>query len=428
MAIRWSGCIIGFFCMAVLLVGCGAEQLMPTPNMYLQGDQSLFGEVPAEWRSNQVDILYVTDRKLNREDEGPAYTHERAAALRFGSCIVEIGEDISWETLVENSLNTKRELELPMRVIFVHEKGRFPKTPFPLVEVGGVLAYDPCTVAEQEWTAELLRGEIRRRLALTGRKEAYIFVHGNFSGFEPPNYVMASLWHYLGREGVPMVYTWPAGSGGTILHRYTYDRESGEFTVYHLKQFLRILADCEELEKIHVISHSQGTKVITSALRELFIETWAGGGDPLRKYKIGNLVLAAPDIELGVALQQLATARIFEGLERMTIYVSGEDKAMWAADWLFSSDRLGQLHLVDFVDAMIENAPAIRRTYVIEAQVKADILGHAYFYLNPAVSSDLILMLRYNLDPGAENGRPMKMLHPYFWLIDDNYLLPEGDE
>ena len=37
--------------------------------------------------------------------------------------------------------------------------------------------------------------------------------------------VIAELWHFLGRQGVPILYTWPAGFGG--LRGYTRDRESG---------------------------------------------------------------------------------------------------------------------------------------------------------------------------------------------------------
>jgi hypothetical protein len=40
------------------------------------------------------------------------------------------------------------------------------------------------------------------------------------------------------------------------------------------------------------------------------------------------------------------------------------------------------------------------------------------------VSSDLILLLRDNRGPGAENGRPLIKRQESFWEIDDMY--PEG--
>ena len=49
------------------------------------------------------------------------------------------------------------------------------------------------------------------------------------------------------------------------------------------------------------------------------------------------------------------------------------------------------------------------------------MIGHSYFYSNPAVSSDVILILRDNFDPGAENGRPLIKMGPSLWSITDDY-------
>ena len=103
---------------------------------------------------------------------------------------------------------------------------------------------------------------------------------------------MAQLWHFMGRVGVPVVYTWPAGHPG-LLRGYQYDRESGEFTVFHLRQALELLADCPDVEKIHIIAHSRGTDIAMSALRELHIGARAAGLDTRERYKLGTVVLAA---------------------------------------------------------------------------------------------------------------------------------------
>ena len=51
--------------------------------------------------------------------------------------------------------------------------------------------------------------------------------------------------------------------------------------------------------------------------------------------------------------------------------------------------------------------------------------GHNYFRMNPAVSSDLIMAVRYGRAPGAENGRPLRHQETSFWEIDDTYLVNE---
>lgn len=46
--------------------------------------------------------------------------------------------------------------------------------------------------------------------------------------------------------------------------------------------------------------------------------------------------------------------------------------------------------------------------------------GHDYFRTNPAVSSDLVLMLRYGFEPG-EAGRPLEHIGLNFWRVPPNY-------
>ena len=65
------------------------------------------------------------------------------------------------------------------------------------------------------------------------------------------------------------------------------------------------------------------------------------------------------------------------------------------------------------------------RVQVINANVDSGFLGHSYFITNPAVLSDLILILRDGKDPGAENGRPLDRPDGGFWTITESYLVPE---
>ena len=73
-------------------------------------------------------------------------------------------------------------------------------------------------------------------------------------------------------------------------------------------------------------------------------------------------------------------------------------------------------------------SPTIRKTAkmatnlsMVDARVSTGFIGHSYFYSNPAVLSDLILILRDNLPPGRENGRPLEKVDGNFWRIEDDY-------
>lgn len=67
-----------------------------------------------------------------------------------------------------------------------------------------------------------------------------------------------------------MLHSWPAAYPDA-LPGYTYDRESSEFMIFHLKQICEILSRSPEVEKIHIVAHSRGTDVTLIMLREFWI-------------------------------------------------------------------------------------------------------------------------------------------------------------
>jgi esterase/lipase superfamily enzyme len=400
---------------------------MPTPNLYVQTSSNPFADIAPSLRTNTVDVLYATDRQPMRQEDGTlVYSHQRSPSLAFGSCVVEIGANVSWERLVEESRQRQRSEKLPLHVRAITEQGRFPATPLPLVLSNGQVQTDPAAQAAQDEVAAQLRHTLRERLASTPRKDAYVYIHGFNNSFTDAAFVMAELWHFLGREGVPIVYTWPAGAGGG-LRGYTRDRESGEYTIFHLKQFLRILAMTPELEHIHLIAHSRGTDVATSALRELFIEARAAGKDLHSISKLSNVVLAAADLDLEVVNQRLGAERVGLGVDRITIYVSQTDRAIGFSGCLFvSTRRLGQVRPEDLSAEQRRDLEVASRTQIIDARVSSGFIGHSYFHDHPAVSADLVLLLRDNLEPGSP-GRPLVKRGVNFWEITEGYpTVPAG--
>ena len=206
---------LGLTVLAVcLLAGCAGKQLMPTPNVYVDAPNDPFANVVPQFRTNRVDVLYITDRQPKPKADGTmAYGAGRSPSLAFGSCEVAFGQDVSWDTLVGQSRQRERSFRLPVRIRSLTEQGRFPATPLPVIRSNGHYQFDPVAQATQERVAKQLQQTIRERLALTARKDAYVYIHGYNNSFEDAAFVIAELWHFLGREGVPILYTWPAGGG-----------------------------------------------------------------------------------------------------------------------------------------------------------------------------------------------------------------------
>lgn len=403
---------------------------MPTPALYADGNPAHFADVPEVFQSNTIDVLYVTDRAREDLEDGTfRYTNGRSASLAYGSAIVRVGEhDTSWDQIVASSTSASGG-RFRIGVTSMTEVDRLPETPLPPVMEDGLIVDDPAGVAEQHAAALQFCESMGRRLALTPRKEVFIFVHGINNTFDNAVCRVAGLWHFLGREGVPIAYTWPAGAPG--LFGYFRDRESGEFTIFHLKQFLRVLSQCPELEHIHVIAHSRGTDVALSALRELFIEARAAGDDLRQRFKIRTIVLAAADVDLEVAQQRIVAERMGNGAEQSIVYVSPNDRAIGLSQWLFNSiDRIGNLRVQEF-QAVRQSLPPGDRLQFINVEERTGFLSHSYFLDNPAVSSDLVLVLRFNRPPGVEHGRPLIPLYEGFWLIKPDYPwtdVPESSE
>ena len=419
-----------FLGVALLMTGCSTARLMmPTPNVHLDTGRDYYANLAPELQDTEVPLFYITDRAPEQDEEGGLhYGYRRSTSLAFGTAVVDLGMDITWDELLEASRMQRRLKPVKLELREVKEVIRGPDTPLPYKEVDGRLVEEPGSVAKRKAGNEAFRQAMVRQLQLTPRKEVFIYVHGYRNSFDDAAFAMAELWHFLGRTGVPIIYTWPAGYPG--LFGYTYDRESSEFTVYHLRRAIRFIASIPEVEKIHLIAHSRGTDVTVAALRELTIGARAAGLNPREEYKIDNLVLAAPDMDVEVAVQRISGDHLSLSVKRLTFYTSPADKAIGIAAKLFASPRgrvgtFGMDDASEHVKAGLEYGA--RNTAIINfsgtkdaSESKRDQYGHSYFRDAPTVSSDLVLMLRDDLDPGVP-GRPLEPIGPRFWQIPPGY-------
>ena len=291
-----------------MLVGCaGTPALMPTPAIYI-GDATkrLFAGTSAEPATTAIDLLYVTDRAAaTAADAVLPYTSDRSRSMAFGSVSVEIGQSVAWPTLVEMSMESPREQPLELRLGAATELGRFPPIPYAVEVTPGGITRSAAVMDVHERAAAGLQAEVARRTAAAPRKEVLLFVHGYANTFQDAAFSMADLCHFLGREFVCAIFTWPAGGSRGLMAGYNVDRESGEFAVQHLKQAIRLISQSAGVERIHLMAHSRGTDVLASALREINIEAYTAGSSIGERFRVKNIVLLAPDIDADVAAAKI---------------------------------------------------------------------------------------------------------------------------
>jgi len=391
---------------------------MPTPNLYYRSGGYPESQVVPAARSTRVDLLYVTDRVPETVDGALAYGSRRSASAAWGVVTVEIGDGLSWEELVEVSGAKRRSQNPNVRVRSITERGRFPATPRPFTVVDGVTVDDPEVQSEQERVGAEFLEHLHQRLAVTQDKDVLVFVHGFNNSFDKAARAQREMWHFLGRRGVPLLYSWPAAHGG--LFGYFIDRESGEFTIFHLKEFLRLLASSPEVEQVHILAHSRGTDVVTTALRELVIEARAAGRNPRESLRIANLVLAAPDLDLDIVRQRLMAEKFGPAFGQITIYTTQADKALSGSQTLMSGTRFGRLQETDLGEREHRIFTEVTNVNIIEVEGVGGVIGHGYFRSSPAASSDLILILRDGSLPGKP-ARPLTHEILNFWTMPKDY-------
>lgn len=424
---------------ATLLGGCASRvrELMPTPHLFhLPTARSMFQQVPPARRAMDIDLLYITDRAPDPTPEANLpYGEARARSIGFGSAVVALQPEMDWEELVQNSLSHPRGQQIEMAMGPIRELGRYPIEPYLLqvIPAGGV-ERSTYAVEQHRRAEQALQAEVQRRLEDAPTRQVMLYVHGFNETFASAAFTAAELCHFLGRAHVCAFFTWPSSTRGNPLISYTSTTESAEYSVGHLKKAIRTLAQTPGVESLQMLAHSRGTALLLNAFRELAIEAIVAGKEPAEAFKIRNLVLMSPDIDIDVATQQI---EIFASdpnittrwkkpglprylLGRMTTYSSPDDRALLLSKILFrSQERVGEL--------TPDKLPPATQTYfsklgnvdfiVYEGQ-RTDFFGHSYFTSNPRVSADLIELIRNDTPPGAP-GRSLVRAGKVAWLFTD---------
>ncbi|CRI67903.1 conserved exported hypothetical protein [Thiocapsa sp. KS1] len=417
---RSSGRVSALLVFGLVLAGCATKprQLMPTPVLYQEPNgQVLFDRLAAEQQRPEVDLLYITNRAAEEDPESSLpYGQTRRKGMVFGSAQVRMVPGIDWKTLEAQSRLAERTREVALELGAVDEMGAFPREPYKILPTRqGKLGRDPGEMREFAETKAAFQGEIQRRLASSPKKEVMLYVHGFNETFATSAFTAAELCHFFGRDQVCSFFTWPASSTGNFLISYTTTTESAEYAVDHLKKTLRMIAATPGVERIQLLAHSRGTAVLLNALRELMIESIAAGREPADVYRIDNLVLLSPDIDVDIAGQKItgfvsdpdltrawpndALPHLLNG--RLTIYASPDDRALLVSRILFRSrNRVGQLRPEDIAPEMQTYFGNLGRVDLITfTGERTDLFGHSYFTTNPKVSSDLVQLIRFGRNP-----------------------------
>jgi esterase/lipase superfamily enzyme len=201
---------------------------------------------------------------------------------------------------------------------------------------------------------------------------AMLFVHGYNTGFDNAVYRLTQIAHDSGYAGTPVLFSW--ASGGTTTG-YVYDKESASAARDQLEAALRMLAQ-SGARRIDIVAHSMGTWVTMEALRQLAIT-----GDRNLGGKLGDVVLASPDIDVDVFKSQMR--RYGKPEKPFILLLSEDDRALKLSGILAGSrPRVG-----GYADA--GDLAEYGVTVVDMSGLGGDRLNHTKFAENPMLVRQL---------------------------------------
>jgi len=403
-----------------ILSACSSVNvLVDTPNLYPSPQAYPSQDIAEGYETTRPELFFVTDRQVERDDKAwNFYGTERSSSIAFGTLKIEFGHDLSWDALAAASNTRTRNNDIFLNVTGINEIVRFPETPLPFRVENGKSVIFPDSKAAYESATRSMQMHLHERLEASKQKDIILYVHGVNTQFNEAALNLANVWHFTGRYGVPIFYSWPAANPG--LFGYFKDRESGQFSVYHVKETIRALASTPGLKKLHIIAHSRGTDIITTALRELVIEFRAAGKKPRDVLKIENLILAAPDLDFGVVRQRLMAEKFGLAFSQLTVYMNQDDSALNLSQWLMAGLRFGKLSHEDLSDSDKAIFQQVKNVNFVGVEGVKSFFGHNYYKNHPGVLSDIAILVRQNLKPG-EAGRPLIHEEINFWTLPENY-------
>ena len=164
-------------------------------------------------------------------------------------------------------------------------------------------------------------------------RDVLLYVHGFNNSLEEVRFRMAQIVADARFGGVAVLFTWPSQ---TSLLSYVSDKERATASRDALEALMRDLASVSGVGRVHILAHSMGAWLAMEGLRENAI-----AGRPDLNGKLGEVMLAAPDIDLSVFRQQMAR---LEGRARVSVLVSRSDRALNLSSRLAGDrPRLGAL-------------------------------------------------------------------------------------
>ncbi|EMK01215.1 MULTISPECIES: alpha/beta hydrolase [unclassified Leptospira] len=304
----------------------------------------------------KINVFFATDREYDSSKALNKRFGSARSELKYGHCTVSIPHD-------------HRMGELESASIFKFQFKENPQNHVVLMNIE-ISSFEDFIM------------ESNRHCDKFSEKKSFIFIHGFNVTFTEAARRTAQIAYDLGFDGAPIFYSWP--SKGKVSG-YVSDENDIEWTKINLNKFLLDYLSKTNSEKIYIIAHSMGSRVITRALMDIIRK------NQFDNTKIKEVILSAPDIDADIFKKDIAPF-FLEQKQALTIYASSKDKALKFSKKVNGYPRLGDSGAGLVVLEGIETIDA--------SNVDTDFMGHSYFAESKSILSDMYYLIKDNVRAG----------------------------
>jgi esterase/lipase superfamily enzyme len=210
-----------------------------------------------------------------------------------------------------------------------HQAGAMEKPVFGAAESSHHFVVAEHSPLEDEAFHSQIASHVSGRIGVN--RDVLVYVHGFNTSLEQARFRLAQIVVDGQFGGVPVLFTWPSKAA---LLAYGADKESATASRDAYLKLLEDLSVTPGVGRIHILAHSMGTWLTMETLRESALS-----GSPDLHGKLGNVMLAAPDIDLTVFKNQMQRL----DPSHFSVYVSKGDRALQVSASIQGDRRLGSI-------------------------------------------------------------------------------------
>lgn len=331
--------------LTMMLVGCGSAEMTSDQSASSNYASKSLDVVEKGSEYYTVKVLYATNREENSQADSPKdrYLNQNGNRLVYGLAHVSMP--------------------------FSHKRGELERPWFEYFE--NPSSHVVLLSAEPQSQSQFHRN-ISSILEGTDDKSVLIFVHGFNVSFEKAAHRTAQLAFDLDYEGAVGFFSWP--SNGSVQD-YLSDLDEMGSSWRLIREFFSDLADQNDIERIHIIAHSMGSRGVALAFESLLPSLTAE-----QRSKFNQLILTAP--EIGADEFNQIAPMIVGSKPRVTLYASSVDFPLKYSRYVTQHERLGQV--INGKPVLIPGMDSIDATPVIQSFV-----GHSYIFDERALINDV---------------------------------------